>query len=135
MDFALIGVGGFGGSVLSALKALEARGELRLAAVSDVQYERNRETIRELEASGARYYREYGEMLARETKAGAVAIATPIHLHREMAVRAMEAGFHVLLEKPPATTTQEVEAIGHPRGPGSSARSISRGPRTKPSWS
>jgi phthalate 4,5-cis-dihydrodiol dehydrogenase len=40
-----------------------------------------------------------------------VAIATPHHMHCEMAVAAAEAGKHVLLEKPMARTAPECSAI------------------------
>ncbi len=41
----------------------------------------------------------------------AVAIATPDHLHREVAIQALEAGTPVLIEKPLATTVEDAEAI------------------------
>ena len=41
----------------------------------------------------------------------AVFIATPCYLHREMIIAALEAGKHVLLEKPMATTVEDAEAI------------------------
>ncbi len=42
---------------------------------------------------------------------GAVLVATPDHLHRDAAVAAAEAGRHVLVEKPLATTVEDAEAI------------------------
>jgi predicted dehydrogenase len=41
----------------------------------------------------------------------AVVISTPNHLHREQAVAAIEAGKHVLLQKPVANTLADAEAI------------------------
>jgi predicted dehydrogenase len=41
----------------------------------------------------------------------AVAIATPPHTHRELAVRAIERGKHVLVEKPLAETVRDAEDI------------------------
>ncbi len=41
----------------------------------------------------------------------AVSVALPDHLHRDAAVKALEAGKHVLLEKPMATTLEDAEAI------------------------
>ncbi len=41
----------------------------------------------------------------------AVVISTPNHLHRDHAVAALDAGKHVLLQKPMARTTEECDAI------------------------
>jgi myo-inositol 2-dehydrogenase/D-chiro-inositol 1-dehydrogenase len=47
-------------------------------------------------------------------------IVTPSHTHREIAVAALEKGFHVLLEKPMATTLEDCKAItaAAEKGPG-----------------
>jgi predicted dehydrogenase len=55
-------------------------------------------------------YEEYDALL-RSRQIDAVYIALPNHLHRDYAVRAAEAGIHVLCEKPLAVTTQECEAM------------------------
>lgn len=43
----------------------------------------------------------------------AVVIATPAHFHFSLAVRALQSGKHILVEKPMATTVSEVETIGN----------------------
>lgn len=53
---------------------------------------------------------EYRELLASDDVA-AVSVVTPDFLHREIAVAACEAGKHVLLEKPMATTVADARAI------------------------
>lgn len=58
----------------------------------------------------ARAYREFREMLAVE-KPQAVSIAVPTALHAEVALAAMQAGAHVLIEKPIAATLEEGWAI------------------------
>lgn len=53
-----------------------------------------------------------GELIER-TGAEVTILVTPIHTHRDLAIRALEAGSHVLLEKPPAATLagfREIEA-------------------------
>ena len=50
------------------------------------------------------------ELLAR-TRPDVTVICTPIHTHVELAVAAMEAGSHVLLEKPPAAARAEYDRI------------------------
>ena len=42
----------------------------------------------------------------------AVIIATPVTTHYDLAIRAMDSGKHILVEKPIATTVEEVEQIG-----------------------
>jgi predicted dehydrogenase len=47
----------------------------------------------------------------KETDCDAVVISTPNHLHRRQAIAAIEAGKHVLLQKPVAATLADAEAI------------------------
>jgi predicted dehydrogenase len=53
---------------------------------------------------------DYRELLAND-EIDAVSVVTPDFLHREIAVAACEAGKHVLLEKPMATTVEDAQAI------------------------
>jgi glucose-fructose oxidoreductase len=53
-------------------------------------------------------YEEYDEALSQ---VDAVFLGLPNHLHKEYAVRAAEAGVHVLCEKPMAVTEEECEAM------------------------
>ncbi|MBM4112229.1 MAG: Gfo/Idh/MocA family oxidoreductase [Phycisphaerae bacterium] len=51
------------------------------------------------------------DALLAERSVNAVVVATPNDCHAEIAVRALEAGKHVLLEKPMATTVEECDRI------------------------
>ncbi|MFP4250947.1 MAG: Gfo/Idh/MocA family protein [Armatimonadota bacterium] len=53
---------------------------------------------------------DYEELLDRDD-IDAVSVVTPDFLHREVAVAAAEAGKHVLLEKPMATTVEDCQAM------------------------
>ncbi|MGD9496200.1 MAG: Gfo/Idh/MocA family protein [Armatimonadota bacterium] len=53
---------------------------------------------------------DFRELLARDD-IDAVSVVTPDFLHREIAVAAAEAGKHILLEKPMATTIEDCEAM------------------------
>lgn len=53
---------------------------------------------------------DYREML-RDESLDAVVIAAPPHMHAEMLKAALEAGKHVMLEKPIAPNRQEMEAV------------------------
>ncbi len=61
------------------------------------------------EAPGSRGFSDYENALAEGPDA--VFVCTPNHLHRPMAVAALEAGCHVLCEKPIADTVDNGEAI------------------------
>ncbi|TQM12147.1 putative dehydrogenase [Pseudoxanthomonas sp. 3HH-4] len=57
-----------------------------------------------------RAYRDFSDALA-DPEVQVVHVCTPNHLHRAMAQAALEAGKHVICEKPLATTLQDAEAL------------------------
>lgn len=59
---------------------------------------------------GGKAYSDWRELLA-SPDVEAVVIATPHHLHEQIAIGAAEAGKHILLEKPMAPTTRGCDAI------------------------
>lgn len=106
----LIGISGFGSIHLRSIEYL--RGSMvDLRAIAEINYEKNKDVINRLTSQGVRYYQNYKEMLENHKDLDFVAISTPIHLHAPMAIYAMESGFNVLLEKPPAVTIQDIDAI------------------------
>jgi predicted dehydrogenase len=60
----------------------------------------------------ARTTSSFDEMLA-DASVDAVIVATPVPSHYELAKSALEAGKHVLVEKPPATRAVEMEELVH----------------------
>ena len=58
----------------------------------------------------ARVTGDYAELLADE-ELEAVVVATPVPTHYELAKQALEAGKHVLVEKPPAMTAAEMDEL------------------------
>lgn len=56
------------------------------------------------------YYQRFSELLA-DPRVDAVAIATPVHTHFELAKRALLSGRHVLIEKPLASSVAEAEEL------------------------
>jgi predicted dehydrogenase len=81
--------------------------ESELVAVCDLRQERL-DHLRTLYPH-ARTTNRYRELLA--SAVDAVAIATPIATHHRMAVEALRAGKHVLVEKPLAASSPEAEEI------------------------
>lgn len=59
---------------------------------------------------GGKAYSNYADMLKNE-KVDAVSVCTPNYLHAEISIAAANAGAHVLVEKPMATTATESEAM------------------------
>src|ERR1017187_9036513 len=55
-------------------------------------------------------YRPYHQPLA-DSDVNAVEILIPHHLHREVAIAALQAGKHVSLQKPPALTLRELDDV------------------------
>lgn len=62
------------------------------------------------EKHDAKAYADYKQML-KEVKADAVSVCTPNYLHAPAAIAAANAGAHVLVEKPMATTAEECLAM------------------------
>ena len=58
----------------------------------------------------ARMFADFDELLADDT-VDAVVIATPVPTHYDLARRALEAGKHVLVEKPPAMRAAEIDEL------------------------
>lgn len=103
--FGVIGLGVWGET---HLKAYSTDPLARLVGVCDVNEELARERAHEY---GAEFVTtDYHELLARDD-IGAVSVVTPDFLHREIATAAAEAGKHVLLEKPMATSVDDAQAI------------------------
>lgn len=78
-----------------------------LVAVSDVNMERGSARAREL---GCPFYNDYHTMLA-ETRPDVAVILTPHPLHATIAMACLQAGCHVLVEKPMAVQVQEADAM------------------------
>jgi UDP-N-acetylglucosamine 3-dehydrogenase len=101
----LIGVGAFGESHLIAYRSLPY---VRIAAICDVNATRVQEIAKRYGV--ARWYTDYREML-REVDLDAVSVTTPEDAHLAPVLAALQAGKHVLVEKPIATRLDEAEQM------------------------
>lgn len=108
----LIGVSGFAEVHYRDLLRYAERGRVRLQAATVINRQEEWEKCEHLERMGCRVYSNYEEMLdTEEAEGGLCLIPTGIHLHRVMTIRALRAGWNVLVEKPAAATIQEVRAM------------------------
>jgi predicted dehydrogenase len=94
----LAGASGYGRTYLRELADLEARGLARLVGVCDV-LPRDR-----LALVGDRPVDADLDRLLRDTRPDIGIVSTPIHTHVQMGRQVLDAGAHLLLEKPPAPT-------------------------------
>jgi predicted dehydrogenase len=53
---------------------------------------------------------DYAELL-KDSRLDAICVVTPVSTHRDLAIRALDSGRHVLIEKPLAATSQEAQEI------------------------
>ncbi len=102
--FGLIGCGRIARNHLQAIASLD---NAQLVAVCDIEDARLTETK---EQYGCRTYGDYREML-KDRDIDIVNICTPSGIHARMAIDAMNAGKHVLVEKPMAMSLQEANAM------------------------
>ena len=82
--------------------------DLRLVSVCDLIEERAKEAAERFDAEG--WTTDYSSLLEND-EIDAVFICTPDHLHREPAIAAAQAGKHVFLEKPLASSVEDADAI------------------------
>jgi len=80
--------------------------DAEVAALCDLNREAMEERKKQLGLDAARQYTSYDELLA-DPDIHAVVIAVPNNLHAQFAVKALEAGKHLFLEKPFATTVDD----------------------------
>jgi glucose-fructose oxidoreductase len=107
--YAVVGLGHIAqAAVLPAFAHARSNSEL-VALVSDDPV-KQRELGKKYQVPNHFVYQDY-EVCLRSGEIDAVYIALPNSLHREFAVRAAQAGVHVLCEKPLAVTEEEAEEI------------------------
>ena len=104
--FGVIGTGIVGGAWHAHVYHLLPQADL--VAVCDLNEARARDIADKYAVPHV--YTDYRDLLSRDDIA-AVSIATPDFAHREIAVAAAEAGKHILVEKPLATTVEDADAI------------------------
>ncbi len=103
MKIGLIGIGGMGGVHFGVYKKMT---DIELS-VADVRVDMAREKTAD---TSARVYSSIDELLTAE-KPDMVDICTPSYMHADMAVQALEAGCHVLCEKPMSISSSETSRI------------------------
>jgi predicted dehydrogenase len=104
---AIIGVGNRGSFLLR--NVLQVPG-VKVVAVCDIDPERLKKAQDAASAHSPEGYAEYRKLLDRKD-VDAVIIATPVDLHKEMSVAALEVGKNVYCEKPMALTPEDCRIV------------------------
>ncbi|CAM3928926.1 Gfo/Idh/MocA family oxidoreductase [Alkalicoccus chagannorensis] len=89
------------------LQEYAAHPEVTITAVCDIVQERAEDLGSVYQAMT---YTDFREMFEKE-ELDAVSVCTPNYLHAPISIAALEAGLHVLCEKPMATSSEEAEAM------------------------
>lgn len=102
LKMGVIGVGNMGRHHVRILSTLK---DIELVGVSDTNLARGIEIASKYQTH---FYENYADMLSA---VDAVCIAVPTKLHHEVGTRCLEAGVHVLIEKPIAADLGEAESL------------------------
>ncbi len=102
----VIGVGRQGRAILGELQKIEG---VTVAAICDT--DASRLSAGQRRTAGGETFAEYKQLLEKKKDAAAIFIATPTHLHRQIALDCIQAGRHVFCEGPLASTVDDCKAI------------------------
>ncbi|WP_058486625.1 Gfo/Idh/MocA family protein [Defluviitalea phaphyphila] len=106
-----VGVIGCGGIANGKhLPAIKRNGNMKIVAFCDIIKERAEKAKKEYGTSDARVYTDYKE-LVKEKDIQAVYVLTPNKSHAYISIAAMEAGKHVMCEKPMAKTYEDAKKM------------------------
>ncbi|MGB5275394.1 MAG: Gfo/Idh/MocA family oxidoreductase [Flavobacteriaceae bacterium] len=107
LNLAAIGAGGKGASdIMNA----SVKGREQVVALCDVDFSGSAKRSVE-NFPKAKLYSDFREMLDKEKGIDAVTISTPDHVHGPAAVRAMERGIHVYVQKPMTHNIREARLL------------------------
>ncbi len=104
-----VGVVGFGRQGRLIIEQLRRIENVQVAAVCDVNPSRLGRTADR--APGAETFADFRQLLDKRKDIGAMVVATPTHLHKDIAIGCIQAGRHVYVEAPIAHTVEDGKAI------------------------
>ena len=102
------GIIGIGGTIGSTTRVLANEKNAELVALADPDSNRREGTLGEIE--GVQIFDDYKEML-QQAELDAVCIGLPTWMHAPATRDALECGLHVLCEKPPANSAEEMKPL------------------------
>ena len=108
----IVGIGGYGRTLIRAINEVGPQADCRLVAAADLRMAQFADQAEQLSRQGVELFGDAAKMFeAMEGKCDAMYIATSINSHAPLTLAALGRGYHVHLEKPPAATIQEVDEM------------------------
>ncbi len=107
MDTVRLGVIGCGGMAQAHMRYFETIPGLRFVAAADAFADNLNKVTAQYKVQGF----DDGRKLIASGEVDAILIATPHHFHPELSIAGLEAGLHVLTEKPVAVTAYEAQKV------------------------
>lgn len=112
INICLVGTNNFAGSHFRSIRQMEEEGLARQSCAVIRRPDVYAEAVADYQARGVKVYNSYAEMLqAEQGQTQLVALPVAIPDHAETTIAALEAGYDVLLEKPPAPVIQQIDAM------------------------
>jgi predicted dehydrogenase len=107
-----IGIGGMGHHYLQTLLAESKTGRIQLQAAVD-PFPETAELYGELKRIGIPVFPKLEDVFSGGLSADLVVVSSPLQFHVEQSLEALQAGCHVLCEKPLAATVQDADVLIH----------------------
>ncbi|HEX30156.1 TPA: Gfo/Idh/MocA family oxidoreductase [Candidatus Poribacteria bacterium] len=112
VGISLVGVANFARSHEKTIRRMVREGLALFRSVLIRNPGKYPEDVERFRSEGITVYESYEEMLEEEQgRTEIIALPTSIHTHSVMTIEALEAGYNVIVEKPPAPTIQELDAM------------------------
>lgn len=105
---ALVGCGVIAPNHINALLSLE---NIEISALCDIDRKKAEALANNFSLNSVRIYEKYEEMIEKESEISSIHITTPHYLHVDMAIKALEKGINVFLEKPMCISVNDIDRL------------------------
>ncbi|MBW3109728.1 Gfo/Idh/MocA family protein, partial [Mammaliicoccus sciuri] len=108
LNVGIIGCGGIANG--KHLPSLQKINEVNIVAFCDIDIEKAQVAAKEYGTENAKVYEDYQSLL-KDDAIDVIHVCTPNSSHKELTVASLDAGKHVMCEKPMAKTTEEAQEM------------------------
>ncbi|WP_436882934.1 Gfo/Idh/MocA family protein [Mammaliicoccus sciuri] len=108
LNVGIIGCGGIANG--KHLPSLQKINEVNIVAFCDIDIEKAQVAAKEYGTDNAKVYEDYQSLL-KDDAIDVIHVCTPNSSHKELTVASLDAGKHVMCEKPMAKTTEEAQEM------------------------